>query len=113
MKLIRLIIAGLVLISGSYLFCANRSSGWYNVRNEYVRLHPYCAVCGSVKKLQVHHIVPFSKNPALELDPNNLITLCESHHCHLIFGHLGSFKSYNVDVRKDAEYMYNKIKNRP
>ena len=67
--------------------------------------------------LEVHHIKPFHLNPALELDPINLATLCESKkdgvNCHLWFGHLGNFKSFNVDVIADALFWFNKLKNRP
>ena len=41
--------------------------------------------------------------PQLELDPNNLITLCMGKlECHLQLGHLGNFKFYNPNIRKDA-----------
>jgi len=36
--------------------------------------------CKSKKKLQVHHIIPWSKAAYLRFDPNNLITLCKI--CH-------------------------------
>jgi len=36
--------------------------------------------CGSKKRLNVHHIKPWSKAAALRFDENNLITLCRS--CH-------------------------------
>ena len=53
----------------------------------------------------------------LELDPANLIVLCENWKdgvcCHLLFGHLGSFKSFNVDVVADAKLWHDKITNRP
>lgn len=74
-------------------------------------------MCGGEEKLEVHHIRPFHLHPDLELDPDNLITLCEAGHdgsnCHLLFGHLGNFKSFNVDVRADAAHMGEKIENRP
>lgn len=57
-----------------------RSSRWPKVRSEFVRLHPVCAACGGGKELNVHHIEPFHRNPELELDPDNLITLCREHH---------------------------------
>ena len=59
--------------------------------------------CGSSKNLNVHHCKPFHLDPALELDPANLITLCmDTKECHLHIGHGGSFKQYNPNVRKDA-----------
>jgi 5-methylcytosine-specific restriction endonuclease McrA len=36
--------------------------------------------CQCKKKLQVHHITPYSKNIYLRCDPNNMITLCKTHH---------------------------------
>lgn len=74
-------------------------------------------VCGGKEKLEVHHIVPFHLNPRLELEPTNLITLCEAKHdgvnCHLLFGHLGNFKSVNKLVEIDSHEWADKIKNRP
>ncbi|GCE16544.1 HNH endonuclease [Dictyobacter kobayashii] len=63
-------------------------------------------VCGHRGKgLQVHHIKPFHLYPELELDPNNLITLCEirgrTH--HLLIGHLDDWESYNIRVRADTK----------
>lgn len=89
-----------------------RAIGWPKVREEHLKQHPECAACGSTKGLQVHHIKPFHKFPELELDPDNLITLCNKS-CHLYFGHLKYYKSWNVDVRIDAENFYNKVKARP
>lgn len=89
-----------------------RSTTWPYVRNEHLKKFPRCAACGSEKRLEVHHIKPFHQNPELELDPDNLITLCKKS-CHLYFGHLKSFKSWNVDVVADSAAYYEKIKSRP
>ena len=65
-------------------------------------------------KLEVHHVRPFHLFPNLELDPANLLTLCETGgNCHIMIGHLKNWKSYNLDVRKDAEVLLQKIKARP
>jgi hypothetical protein len=92
-----------------------RSPHWVAFRKEH--LGPACVVCGSTKKRELHHIRPFHKHPKEELDPNNVITLCENKkdglNCHLAIGHLGSFKSWNVNVRRDAKIWNRKIKNRP
>lgn len=68
-------------------------------------------------KIEVHHIRPFHLHPDLELDPANLVTLCEADkggaNCHLLFGHLGNFKSFNVEVVSDASHWSEKIKHRP
>lgn len=93
----------------------SRSSHWAKVRAEHLEREPACAVCGSTKGLQVHHVQPFHLHPEFELDPANLITLCgpEEHNCHLLFGHLCSYQSWNPDVREDARMWAAKIKGRP
>lgn len=76
-----------------------RSSRWDEVRDTFLESHPACAACGSTKKLQVHHIMPFHLYPELELEENNLIVLCmDVNECHLGIGHGGSFRSYNPKV---------------
>jgi hypothetical protein len=66
---------------------------------------------------QVHHIFPFHYcialgRPDLELDPRNLITLCEDEprrpgqNHHLLVGHLDSFESSNLDVVLDAHLTF-------
>jgi hypothetical protein len=56
-----------------------------------------------VNLLQVHHIVPFSVAPDLELEVSNLLTLCMGDFdCHLRLGHGGSFRCYNPRVIEDA-----------
>lgn len=92
---------------------ATRSKGWRKVRNEHVKAHPICAACGRTDGLEVHHIEDFSTKPELELDPNNLITLCDkAMRCHLTFGHLGNWKSINPEVIKDSIWFLDKVINR-
>ena len=76
-----------------------RSSKWRKVRNEHLKQHPTCAACGRSKDLAVHHVIPVSFDPNKELDPNNLLTLCQSP-CHIVFGHLMNYKCYNPEVRQ-------------
>ena len=92
-----------------------RSDHWPVVRKAHLKDHPDCAVCGGNEKLQVHHIRPFHIHPELELEPTNLVTLCESggSNCHLLFGHLKNFKSFNVNVLADSALWLAKIMNRP
>jgi 5-methylcytosine-specific restriction endonuclease McrA len=94
-----------------------RSSKWPTVRKHHLIANPTCAVCGGTEVLEVHHIKPFNLHPELELDPSNLITLCESKKagvtCHLFFGHCGDYKSFNKSVREDAKVWKEKIENRP
>lgn len=91
-----------------------RSPKWAAVRGAHLKRNPTCAACGSKDNLEVHHVRPFHLFPNLELDPANLMTLCENGgNCHLMLGHLKNWKSYNIDVRKDAEVLLQKIKARP
>ena len=94
-----------------------RSSHWPKVRAVHLDGHPTCEVCGGNKKLEVHHIRPFHLHPELELDPTNFATLCEDDddgvNCHLFFGHLGNFKSFNVTVVNDSSAWLRKLQIRP
>jgi 5-methylcytosine-specific restriction enzyme A len=81
-----------------------RSSQWPAHRAAHLKLFPACAACGRTVGLEVHHIRPFHLHPELELDPNNLLTLCEGggRNCHLVFGHFYNWKAYNPLVVSDA-----------
>jgi|SRR5271157_3567694 len=87
----------------------SRSPEWPKVRAAWLEKNPACAICGATSgRINVHHIKDFHNNPSLELDPTNFITLCENNKwlsCHLCCGHLGSFKSININVVKDAAYI--------
>lgn len=93
---------------------SKRSSKWRDVRAAHLIVNPACELCGSKDKLEVHHIVPFHVDPTKELDPTNLITLCESKKggvtCHLFFGHLGSYKNFNAQVKADVLEWRSKLK---
>lgn len=91
---------------------SRRSSGWSKVRKKHLKQFPTCAACGANKKLEVHHIKPVHQHPELELDEKNLITLCADP-CHIIFGHLKNWKSWNTEVISDCDTYLNKIKERP
>lgn len=82
-----------------------RSNMWRDVRRKHLEENSECAVCGRKKNLVPHHIIPVHKDPSKELDPNNLITLCEgpSFNCHLFFGHLRDWSSFNPDVKRHAK----------
>tara|TARA_Y100000385_G_scaffold154814_1_gene160518 strand:+ start:7953 stop:8282 length:330 start_codon:yes stop_codon:yes gene_type:complete len=89
-----------------------RSSQWPKIRKKHIEKQPCCMACGSCKKPEVHHIVPVHVDPTKELDPDNLITLCDKY-CHFMFGHLMYYKSWNENIVKDAERYLNMVKNRP
>jgi len=81
------------------------------VAREHRHREPACAACGyKGKKLQVHHIKPFHLHPHLELDPQNLITLCEARgrEHHLLLGHLDAWDSYNEHIRNDVKHFHRK-----
>lgn len=85
-----------------------RSPKWRAIEKEFLAQHPVCEICGSNKNLNVHHKKPFHLFPELELDLNNLVTLCmDKNECHLLIGHGGSYKKYcpNIDeyIRKYKE----------
>lgn len=92
-----------------------RSSKWPKVRKAHLKLFPYCECCGKKKTMgmQVHHIEPFHVKPERELDPDNLLTLCDNPRCHLDKGHLGYWKSWNWNVIKDCELWLWKYTTRP
>lgn len=81
-----------------------RSSHWEALRQSHLETNPQCAACEGLVSMQVHHIKPFHIYPELELDKDNLITLCENKEtkCHLKIGHLGSWRNENPDVVQNA-----------
>jgi len=91
-----------------------RSSQWAKVRKEHLEANPKCIVCEGTQQLNVHHIKPFHLHPELELDPNNLVTLCECASygiiCHLLIGHLGNYKNINPNSVEDAKIWNTKLK---
>ena len=96
-------------------FGVPRDSAWPSLRKLHLRDYPTCACCGSKNKLQVHHMLPYHLHPMLELDPRNLMTLCDDpkSRCHFIFGHLRNYRSYNPTVKSDVAIWFDKVYNRP
>lgn len=83
-----------------------RSPEWPALERAHLQQEPACRACGyRGPGIQVHHIKPFHLYPQLELDPNNLITLCEvrGRDHHLLLGHLDDWESYNPNVREDVK----------
>lgn len=88
-----------------------RSSQWSSFRKEWLR-GKHCAACGGVEYLEAHHVVPFHIDPTRELDPANLIALCDRpgrHNCHLDVGHLGNWRRENPNVVADAQRELKKV----
>ena len=77
----------------------SRSPQWPKVRAAHLKAEPHCAFC-KLPAEEVHHIIPYHEQPALELVDDNLISLC--HHCHFMWGHLCNFDHSNPRVREDA-----------
>lgn len=55
-----------------------RGSRWDKARKEALRRMPFCAWCGTRRRLQVHHLAPFRLSH--DNAQNNLIPLCVTHH---------------------------------
>lgn len=82
-----------------------RSPHWESFKHEFSKTNSRrCAYCDSPIDVQLHHEQPFHINPQRELDPTNLIWLCEevgsNHHLHV--GHCGDWKKFNPRVREDC-----------
>ena len=82
-----------------------RSPKWERARRIHLATEGWCRYCGSVNDLQVHHMVPFHDDPSRELDPSNLITLCETSGVehHLIIGHFRNWKNFNPNVAEECK----------
>lgn len=97
-------------IQGKTPTLKRRSPAWPAVRKTHLKREPVCAACGGTSKLEVHHRVPFHIAPERELDPTNLITLCESKkagiNCHLFAGHIGNYSTYNQYLTETIEFVY-------
>lgn len=96
----RLTLTALCLV---LLTAADRAARWPAVRAGHLRAEPWCRVCGcgDTRFLEVHHVTPFAVDPALELEPTNLVTLCRQsgRGCHWYAGHLGlSWKTNNAEI---------------
>ena len=91
-----------------------RSPEWPKFRREFLKKNPTCAACGTKNKLEVHHILPFHVYPNLELSENNCITLCNTGGgCHITFGHLQDWDSWNIHVQEDAKNYLLRVQTRP
>lgn len=55
-------------------------SHWRVIRDRYISLHPYCAVCGAPSRI-AHHLVELKDGGTA--DESNLVALCAAHHNEL------------------------------
>ena len=86
--------------------------GWAAARRAHLKKHPACGACGSLKKVEVHHKKPRHLFPALALDPNNFISLCDP--CHFRIGHYNDYRLYNPAVVELCEELKRfKVENPP
>jgi hypothetical protein len=103
------------LIRSMMLVGAKRHPQWYAVRAKHLVTSPACAICGVARFVEVHHKVPVHVDDSLELDPGNLVTLCDeraSRH-HFEVGHGGDWRMWNQAIDADIEYlsgMYRRIR---
>tara|TARA_Y100000310_G_C20433429_1_gene692576 strand:- start:51 stop:389 length:339 start_codon:yes stop_codon:yes gene_type:complete len=93
---------------------AKRSVLWRKVRKRHLKDNPTCAVCESKRRLQVHHKIPFHIAPHLELEPTNLVSLCENGKygivCHIAIGHLGNYRRTNPSCDLDIMIWNKKLR---
>lgn len=81
-----------------------RSSNWPAFLREHLR-GKVCCVCGATDGLTLHHVVPVSVDASRELDPTNVVPICDdssTKRCHIMIGHLGDWRRWNPDVRQHA-----------
>lgn len=88
-----------------------RSPKWSAFRDRFLQANRECVACGTNEQLEAHHVIPFQLRKDLELSEKNLIALCRT--CHLYFGHLKDWSSWNEAVRNDAAVYRSKIRARP
>lgn len=83
-----------------------RSPQWGQVRAQHLLKEPTCRICGGKDSITVHHLLPFHIDKSLELNPDNLMTLCEgagNGNHHLIFGHYGNYRTkWNPALKTEA-----------
>jgi 5-methylcytosine-specific restriction enzyme A len=91
---------------------APRSGKWPRLERIHLADHPFCEVCGTKEEVVGHHMLPFHLFPEHELDPDNIISLCNSRLHHILVGHGMNFKDYNPDVKKDAAHLKKMIATR-
>lgn len=83
---------------------ASLNWSWQRCRRAFLqKVGRVCVCCGSIKKIQVHHILPRHIRPDLAVNMTNLIALCRD--CHFHIGHLNSYFTYNAEAVKVCFYV--------
>ena len=92
---------------------STRNRKWGATQKAHLAKFPTCAACGesNPRKLVVHHIKPYQWFNSLELDEDNLITLCKED--HFTFGHLKRYASWNPNVVEMCANYRLVMRNRP
>jgi len=97
--LITTIVACVLVIVACAVLASERSGKWRAVRNSYIEAHPNCERCGK-PATDVHHVIPFAVGGP-ELDPDNLMALCDE--CHATEAHMDRhYDSWNPLIREEA-----------
>jgi len=82
---------------------ASLNWSWQRCRRDFLRkVGKVCVICGTTKKIQVHHKEPRHLFPERSLDSTNLIALCRD--CHFHSGHLCDYRNYNKNIFDVAFY---------
>jgi len=83
-----------------------RSARWQRLRARHLQANPLCARCeakgGATIATEVHHVMPCGEDPQLQMDPNNLESLCRE--CH---GPLkgNDSRGYSREIGLDGYYI--------
>jgi hypothetical protein len=98
---------GLFRSTPDRMFGRPRSRHWPEVRFAHLHDNPACVICGETKFVDVHHILPVHSSPELELDFENLVTLCNENakNHHFEIGHGGNWRLCNEMIIEDAAYL--------
>jgi hypothetical protein len=89
-----------------------RGSRWRAARKEALRRAPFCVLCGTLQRLEVHHVIPFRLTR--DNRQTNLVPLCKRHHkvVETIYHDLESVEPdlwmlqfWFVNVLRDAQWV--------
>mgnify|MGYP002135719098 CR=1 FL=1 len=81
-----------MIFGAIYSAMTGRSSKWPKVRDAHLAANPRCVACGQQADT-VHHLRPVAVAPAMELDANNLASVCDD--CHFCIGHICNWQLWN------------------